>query len=86
MQPGEQAVAVTPNAGDILLRDAYPERVTIENQTDRVVAYFLTIVPSVYVQVATIPWGRVLSDVGYAVRKSGVLQRLGRLLGPKRLP
>jgi len=86
MRPGEQAIAVTPNAGDILLRDASPEFVTVTNQSDRVVAYFLTIVPSTYVQAAMIPWGRVLTDVGYAVRKSGVLQRLGQFFGPKRLP
>ncbi len=77
---------MTPHAGDILLRDALPDRVTVENQTDRVVAYFLTVVPSTYVQAAMIPWKRVFSDVSYAVRKSGVFQRLGQLLNLKRLP
>jgi hypothetical protein len=78
---------VTPRAGDVLLRDAFADRVTVVNQADdRVVAYFLTIVPSVLVKVAILPWRRVLTDVGYAVRKSGVLQQLSKLLKPKRLP
>jgi hypothetical protein len=76
----EQPVALTPNAGDILLRDATRERVTITNQSDeRVVAYVMTIVPRVLVKAATVPWKRVLADLGTAVQQSGVLDRFAQL-------
>jgi hypothetical protein len=77
----EQPVALTPNAGDILLRDATLDRVTVVNQTDRVVAYLLAIVPRVLVKAATVPWKRVAADLGTAVRNSGVLDRFAQLFG-----
>lgn len=80
LRPNEQPVALTPNAGDILLRDASAERVTVVNQTDRVVAYLLTVVPSVVVKAAMVPWRRVIADLGQAVKNSGVLDRFAALL------
>ena len=80
LQPHEQPVAMTPNAGDILLRDATLDRVTIVNQTDRVVAYMMTVVPRLLVKAATVPWKRVVTDLGTALQKSGMLDRFARLL------
>lgn len=80
MRSGEQPVALTPNAGDILLLDASLDRVAVQNQTDRVVAYLVLVAPSTLVKAATVPWKRIASDIGQAVRESGVLQRLARLL------
>jgi len=85
MKPNEQPVAITPQPGDILLRDVVPESVTVVNQTDRIVAYFLTVVPTIYVQAAKVPWGRVLTDVGYAIRNSGLLEQINNLFS-RRLP
>lgn len=76
----EVPVAVTPHAGDILLRNVQPESVTIANSTDRAVLYVVFVAPSIYVKAAMIPWGRIVSDIGLAVRKSGVLARLRRLV------
>jgi hypothetical protein len=80
MTAHEQPIAVTPNGGDILLLDAELDRVTIRNQTDRVVAYMMTVVPRVLVKAAMVPWKRVAADLSQAVRKSGVLDRFARLL------
>lgn len=80
MGPNEQPVAITPNAGDIILLDAQPDRVTVHNQTDRVVAYMMSVVPSMLVKAATVPWKRIASDLGTAVRKSGLLDRFAQLL------
>ncbi|MDB4955847.1 MAG: hypothetical protein JWO36_3416 [Myxococcales bacterium] len=80
MGPNEQPVALTPNAGDIILLDAQPGRVTVHNQTDRVVAYMMSVVPSMLVKAATVPWRRIASDLGHAVRESGLLDRFARLL------
>lgn len=80
MGPNEQPVALTPNAGDIILLDACPDRVTVHNQTDRVVAYMMSVVPSVLVKAATVPWKRIASDLGHAVRESGLLDRFRALL------
>ena len=76
----EQPVVMTPNGGDILLLDAELDRVTIQNQTDRVVAYLMTVVPRVLVKAATVPWKRIAADLGHAVRESGVLDRFARML------
>jgi hypothetical protein len=82
LRPHEQPVAVTPNAGDILLRDATLDRVTIVNQTDdRVVAYLMTVVPRVLVKAAAVPWKRVAADLGTAIQNSGVLDRFAQLFG-----
>jgi hypothetical protein len=78
--PNELPVALTPNGGDILLRDAEHDRVTIQNQTDRVVAYMVTAVPRVLVTAATVPWKRIANDLGRAVRASGLLDRFAALL------
>lgn len=80
MGPNEQPVALTPNAGDIILLDAQADRVTVQNQTDRVVAYMMSVVPSVLVKAATVPWKRIAADLGHAVRESGILDRFARLL------
>lgn len=80
LRPHEQPVAVTPNAGDIILLDATQEQVSIRNETDRVVAYLVAIVPRAFVKAATVPWKRIASDLGTAVRESGVLARFARLL------
>ncbi len=80
LQDHEQPLALTPNAGDILLRDATLDRVTIVNTTDRIVAYLLTVVPRVLVKAAMVPWKRVISDLGQAVRNSGVLDKFAQLL------
>ena len=80
MGPNEQPIAVTPNAGDIILLDAQPDCVTVQNQTDRVVAYMMSVVPTVLVKAATVPWKRIASDLGTAVKKSGLLDRFARLL------
>jgi len=80
MGPNEQPVALTPNAGDIVLLDAQPDRVTVHNPTDRVVAYMMSVVPSMLVKAATVPWKRIASDLGTAVRKSGLLDRFAQLL------
>lgn len=80
MGPAEQPVALTPNAGDIILLDAMADRVTIQNRTDRVVAYLMTVAPRVLVKAATVPWKRIVSDLGQAVRESGVLERFARML------
>ena len=76
----EQPLALTPNAGDIYLRDATQDRVTIVNTTDRIVAYLMTVVPRVLVKAATVPWPRVIADLGQAVRNSGVLDRFAQLI------
>jgi len=79
--PDEQPVALTPNAGDILLRDATFDRVTIVNTTDdRVVAYLMTVVPSFVVKAAMVPWRRVAADLGQAIKNSGILDRFAALL------
>jgi hypothetical protein len=76
----EQPVALTPNAGDVLLLNATLDHVTIVNQSnERVVAYLVTIVPRLFVKAATVPWKRVAADLGTAVRNSGVLDRLAQL-------
>ncbi len=80
MGPNEQPVALTPNAGDIILLDAQPDRVTVHNQTDRVVAYLMSVVPRTLVKAATVPWKRIVTDLGTAVRKSGLLDRFAQLL------
>jgi hypothetical protein len=80
MQPNEQAVALTPNAGDILLIDPALNRVTVQNQTDRVVAYMVTIAPAILVKAAAVPWRRVAGDLGHALQESGLLDRFKRLL------
>lgn len=79
MQANEQPVVLTPNAGDIILLDAQTDRVTVKNQTDRVVAYMVSVVPSVLVKAASVPWKRIVSDLGTAVRESGVLDRFARM-------
>ena len=76
----EQPIALTPNAGDIMLIDPALDRVTIQNQTDRVVAYMVTVVPSLVVKAAMVPWRRVATDLGHAVRESGLLDQFKRLL------
>jgi hypothetical protein len=80
MHEREQPVALTPNAGDILLRDATLDRVTVVNTTDRIVAYMMTVAPKLLIKAATVPWGRVATDLGKAVRESGLLDRFARLL------
>lgn len=80
LRDNEQPVALTPNAGDVLLRDAAPDRVTIVNTTDRIVAYLMTAAPRVLVKVASVPWQRVINDLSTAVRNSGVLDRFAHLL------
>lgn len=78
--PNEQPVAITPNPGDIILLDPALDRVTIQNQTDRVVAYMMTIVPSLVVKAATVPWRRVAEDLEHALRQGGLLDQFKRLL------
>jgi hypothetical protein len=85
MKPNEQPIVITPQPGDILLRNVVPESATVVNQTDRIVAYFLTVIPTIYVQAAKVPWMRVIADVGYAVRNSGLLEQIGQLFS-RRLP
>lgn len=80
LRDSEQPVALTPNAGDILLRDATASRVTVVNTTDRVVAYLMTVAPKLLVKAATVPWQRVITDLRQAVRNSGVLDRFAQLL------
>ncbi len=80
LKSNEQVVTLTPNAGDIMLLDPALDRVTIQNQTDRVVAYMVTIVPSILAKAATVPWRRVAADLGHAVRQSGLLDQFARLL------
>lgn len=77
--PGEQPVAFTPHAGDITIRSQGAEAVVVVNNTDRAVVYGLIVAPSVYVKAAMVPWKKVLTDVGYAVQQSGLLDRLGEL-------
>jgi hypothetical protein len=85
MKPNEQPVVITPQPGDILLRDVTPESVTVVNYTDRIVAYFLTVVPSIYVQAAQVPWVRVFTDVGHALRNSNLLEQINNFFS-RRLP
>jgi hypothetical protein len=80
LRDNEQPVALTPNAGDIMLRDAAPDRVTIVNTTDRIVAYLMTVAPKLLIKAATVPWQRVITDLSQAVRNSGVLDRFAQLL------
>lgn len=83
----EQPVAFTPNAGDVLLREATRDRVTIVNTTDRIVAYLLTTAPKLLVKAATIPWKRVVTDLRQAVRNSGLLERFAQLFnGDRAIP
>lgn len=77
----EQPVVITPNAGDVLLQDASLTHATVANQTDRIVAYAFTVAPRLLVKAATVPWGRVVRDLGQAVKNSGLLERFSRLIG-----
>lgn len=83
MGPNEQPVALTPNAGDILMRDVTLNRVTVVNTTDRIVAYLLTVVPKLLVRAAMVPWKRVINDLSQAVKNSGVLDRFAQLINGK---
>jgi hypothetical protein len=76
----EQPIALTPNAGDIVLQDATLERVTVTNTTNRIVAYLMTVAPKLLIKAATVPWKRVVSDLSTAVRNSGLLERFAQLL------
>jgi len=80
LRPNEQPVAVSPNAGDIMMRDVTTSTVTISNETDRVVAYLMTVVPRFFVKAAMVPWRRVAADLGQALKNSGVLERFARFL------
>ena len=77
----EQPVVITPNAGDVLLQDVSLTHATVVNQTDRIVAYAFTVAPRLLVKAATVPWSRVVRDLGQAVKNSGLLERFSRLLG-----
>jgi hypothetical protein len=81
LQPHEQPVVLTPNAGDIALINAADHQVLIHNQTDRIVGYVVAIVPRAVVQIATLPWRKIASDIGQAFRENAVLQRLLRKRG-----
>lgn len=76
----EQPVLITPKAGDVLIQEAGLDFVTVANQTDRISAFGLTVVPRVLVQAAAIPWGRVMRDLGSAVKESGVMDQLKQFL------
>lgn len=82
--PNELPVALTPNGGDILLRAAEHDQVTIENQTDRVVAYMMTAVPRALVTAATMPWKRIMGDLGHAMRENGLRDWFRALRGADR--
>lgn len=80
LQENEQPLAVTPNAGDLLMRDVTLTQVVLVNTTDRVVAYMMTVVPRALVKLAMVPWRRVVADLGQAVKNSGILDRFAYLL------
>lgn len=80
LAPHEQPIALTPNAGDLILLDARLDRVTVQNETDRIVAYLVTVVPRALVKAATMPWKQLVIDLGKAVHESGMLERFARLL------
>lgn len=76
---GEQPVLITPKAGDVLMTDVQVGHITVANQTDRIAAFGITIVPRVLVRAATLPWKQVARDLRDAVQESGVLDQLRRL-------
>lgn len=76
----EQPVLITPKAGDVLIQSAQVDQVIVANQTDRIAAFGVTIVPRLLVQAAVIPWKRVVRDLGAAVKESGVIDQLRGLL------
>jgi hypothetical protein len=80
--PREQPVLFTPKAGDVLITAATENSVTVANQTDRIAAFMVAIVPRLAVQVATMPWRRVVRDLGTAVQESGVLDQIKRAFKP----
>jgi len=72
----EQPVLITPKAGDVLIQEAGVDYVVIANQTDRISAFGLTVLPRVVVRAAAVPWGQVARDLGNAVKESGVIDQL----------
>ncbi len=86
MTEREQPILFTPKAGDVLFSAATLDQVEITNHTDRVAAYVVTVVPKSLVKIATVPWGRVLKDVGAAVKESGVLDQVLSLFGSRPKP
>ena len=80
LEANEEPVVLTPNVADILMQDVQPDRVTLVNCSNRVVGYVTTVVPSVLVKAALVPWKRVIADLGTAVREGGLLERFAQLL------
>lgn len=81
MTDTQQAAVMTPRAGDVQLIASSFTEVTVENQTDRIAAYVVVVVPKVAVKLATVPWGAVVRDVGMALDDSGILERVKQLFG-----
>ncbi len=81
MRPNEQPVILASNSQDVLMHDIQANRVTVINRANRAAGYVLWIVPSVLVRAAMVPWGRVIGDLGRAVRDTGILAQIKQLFG-----
>lgn len=66
--------------GDILLRNATFDQVTIVNQTDRTVAYLMTVVPRALIKAAMVPWKQIVAELGQSSRWNGILSKFASLL------
>ena len=69
LAPGEQPILLTAHAGCVVMKDATPDRVLLENVTDGSVVFLLLVVPSFLVRAAATDWGKLWREGAEALQR-----------------
>ena len=59
----EQLLMLASTPGDVVMSNVDPSYVTLTNITDRPVGFMLVVVPSSYMKIAALPWGKLFAGI-----------------------